>query len=192
MKKTILASSSPRRIELLKQIGINPQVIKSQIEETIREFEIPEQVAMSLAFRKAYDVALNENQGIFIGADTIVVFEDEILGKPKDKEDAFFMLKKLSNKEHYVITGFSILDLVNGIKIVDYEKTKVTFNELTEDRIKAYIETNEPLDKAAAYGIQGKGALLVKRLEGCYFNVVGLPLSKVEYYLRNYFNINTL
>lgn len=192
MKKIILASSSPRRIELLKQIGINPQVIKSQIEETIREFEIPEQVAMSLAFRKAYDVALNENQGIFIGADTIVVFEDEILGKPKDKEDAFFMLKKLSNKEHYVITGFSILDLVNGIKIVDYEKTKVTFNELTEDRIKAYIETNEPLDKAAAYGIQGKGALLVKRLEGCYFNVVGLPLSKVEYYLRNYFNINTL
>ena len=192
MKKIILASSSPRRIELLKQIGINPQVIKSQIEETIREFEIPEQVAMSLAFRKAYDVALNENQGIFIGADTIVVFEDEILGKPKDKEDAFYMLKKLSNKEHYVITGFSILDLVNGIKIVDYEKTKVTFNELTEDRIKAYIETNEPLDKAAAYGIQGKGALLVKRLEGCYFNVVGLPLSKVEYYLRNYFNINTL
>lgn len=192
MKKIILASSSPRRIELLKQIGINPQVIKSQIEETIREFEIPEQVAMSLAFRKAYGVALNENQGIFIGADTIVVFEDEILGKPKDKEDAFFMLKKLSNKEHYVITGFSILDLVNGIKIVDYEKTKVTFNELTEDRIKAYIETNEPLDKAAAYGIQGKGALLVKRLEGCYFNVVGLPLSKVEYYLRNYFNINTL
>lgn len=192
MKKIILASSSPRRIELLKQIGINPQVIKNQIEETIREFEIPEQVAMSLAFRKAYDVALNENQGIFIGADTIVVFEDEILGKPKDKEDAFFILKKLSNKEHYVITGFSILDLVNGIKIVDYEKTKVTFNELTEDRIKAYIETNEPLDKAAAYGIQGKGALLVKRLEGCYFNVVGLPLSKVEYYLRNYFNINTL
>lgn len=192
MKKIILASSSPRRIELLKQIGINPQVIKSKIEETIREFEIPEQVAMSLAFRKAYDVALNENQGIFIGADTIVVFEDEILGKPKDKEDAFYMLKKLSNKEHYVITGFSILDLVNGIKIVDYEKTKVTFNELTDDRIHAYIETNEPLDKAAAYGIQGKGALLVKRLEGCYFNVVGLPLSKVEYYLRNYFNINTL
>lgn len=192
MNNIILASSSPRRIELLNQIGINPEVIKSQIEEIVRENETPEQISMSLAFRKAYDVASKHQQGVFIGADTIVVLDNEILGKPKDEEDAFFMLKKLSNKEHYVITGFSILDLANRIKVVDYEKTKVIFNELSDERIAAYIKTQEPLDKAAAYGIQGKGALLVNKIEGCYFNVVGLPLSKLEYYLRSFFNINTL
>jgi len=192
MKNIILASSSPRRVELLNQIGIQPSVIKSEIDETIRTGEKPEQIAMSLAFRKAYDVYKKQTEGIIIGADTIVVLEGEILGKPKDLQDAFVMLRKLSGKEHSVITGFSILDFNDNIKVIDYVETLVLFDDLTDNRINEYLKTGEPMDKAAAYGIQGKGAILVKRIEGCYFNVVGLPLSKLEYYLRNYFNLNIL
>ncbi|NLV89838.1 MAG: septum formation protein Maf [Tissierellia bacterium] len=193
MEKIILASSSPRRIEFLKKYNLNPIVVKAEIQERTVEGEKPEQIAMSLAFEKAFWVSNQFNNGeIIIGADTIVVYKDEILGKPKDKEDAFRMLKALSGEEHSVITGICIIKANTNIKIVDYEQTLVKFRELTDEKILNYIGTNEPMDKAGAYGIQGFGEILVDKIMGSYSNVVGLPIGKLDYILNKYFNINML
>lgn len=192
MKKIILASASPRRKELLSQLGLSPEIQASEIVELSSPEESPESVAMSLAFQKAIDVASKFQDGVVVAADTIVVLEGKIMGKPFDKADAYEMLRSLSGRTHDVITGFSIVDTMTGIKIVDYEKTLVRFRNLDKERIIKYIESGEALDKAGSYGIQGKGALLVDKIEGCYFNVVGLPLSKLEGYLKTYFGINLL
>ena len=192
MKKIILASASPRRRELLEQCGVSPEIIKSDIKESICNSNAPEEIVMSLSFQKAINVAMRIGEGLVIGADTVVLLGNEILGKPLDTSEAFSMLKKLSGKEHRVITGFSIVDITTGIKIVDYESTKVYFRKLSDDDIAKYIATGEAKDKAGAYGIQGKGALFVEKIEGCYFNVVGLPISKLNNCLTVFFNINLL
>lgn len=147
---------------------------------------------MSLAFRKAYAVAKDHPEKIVIGADTVVVFKGEILSKPKNSEDAFRMLSLLSGKTHEVITGISILDLDRGQKIVDFEKTKVKFRDLDKDIIDKYISTEEAFDKAGSYGIQGIGALLVEKIDGCYLNVVGLPLVKLDKVLNRFFDISII
>ena len=126
---------------------------------------------------------------LLISADTIVVIDGEILGKPKDKEDAFSMLSKLSGKTHEVITGFCVMDLWSGEAICRAEVTKVEFKNLTPEIKKAYIDTNEPMDKAGSYGIQGKGGILVKKIDGDYFNVVGLPVSSLTDVLMNDFSV---
>lgn len=115
-----------------------------------------------------------------------------ILGKPKDEWDSFNMIKLLSGREHNVVTGISIIEADSNIKIIDYEKTKVVFRKLSDDKIKNYIETNEYEDKAGGYGIQGYGEILVERIEGCYSNVVGMPVFKLDYLLEKYFNISLL
>lgn len=186
----ILASGSPRRKEILENTNLKFSVITSDIDERIFENEEPIQLVLRLAFEKCMSVAQNNPSDLVIGADTIVVLDNEILGKPKNEEEAFNTLSKLSNREHQVITGMSIVNLENEKKIVDYAISNVKFKKLTDQDIKDYISTKEYLDKAGSYGIQGYGALLVEEIKGDYFNIVGLPISKLSDILKINFNIN--
>ncbi len=179
MKDIILASASPRRSQLLKQIGLDFRVLSSDVDETIDKAISAEEAVKSLSLKKARDVAGRITKGpLIIGADTVVV-KDAILGKPRDEEEAFSMLKSLQNQWHEVITGITVIDTLTGKVISDFEKTRVKMRSLSDSMVHSYINTKEPFDKAGAYGIQGMGAVLVERLEGCYFNVVGLPLAKL-------------
>lgn len=189
----ILASASPRRKELLLKYNIKPIIVKANINEKAFSNEEPVQVAMSLAFQKAYEVASRFSNGeIVLGADTIVACEGKILGKPKDQYDGIRMIEFLNNKEHEVITGICLMKAGSNLKIIDYEKTIVKFRNLSHEKIKKYIETGEYMDKAGAYGIQGFGSLLIEYIHGCYFNVVGLPVSKLDFLLEKHFNISLL
>lgn len=192
MDKIILASNSPRRKEMFERYKINPIIMGSDIIEKINTGETKEQIAMSLALSKALSIYPKFEDGIIVGADTIVIYNNLILGKPKDEEDAFKMLSMLSGEIHEVITGFALLKAGTNIKIVDFEKTLVKFKHLDANTIYKYIDTQEPMDKAGAYGIQGLGAILVEKIDGCYLNVVGLPLSKIDSLLRRFFDINIL
>ena len=186
----ILASGSPRRKEILENTNLKFSVITSDIDERIFENEEPIQLVLRLAFEKCMSVAQNNPSDLVIGADTIVVLDNEILAKPKNEDEAFKTLSKLSNREHQVITGMSIVNLENEKKIVDYAISNVKFKKLTDQDIKDYISTKECLDKAGSYGIQGYGALLVEEIKGDYFNIVGLPISKLSDILKINFNIN--
>ena len=188
--KVILASASPRRKEILQNTKHNFDIQKPEIEEEILENESPEDLVVRLAYEKAFDVAKRNTDRLVIGADTIVALDNEVLGKPKDQNEAYQMIKRLSNKTHKVITGISLINLKENKIIKDYVVSFVTFKDLSEDSIKDYINTNESLDKAGAYGIQGYGALLVKNIQGDYFNIVGLPISRLSDLLKNHFDIN--
>lgn len=177
---------------MLERFNLEPVIIKSNIDEKIFKDQEPIQIAMSLAFEKAYEVSNSFMDDLVIGADTIVVNDGLILGKPKDEEDAFNMFRSLSSKTHEVITGISLIDKSRDLKFVDYECTQVKFKYLSDRLIKTYLNTGEYKDKAGSYGIQGKGAVLVEKINGCYSNVVGLPLSKLDYLLSRYFNLNIL
>lgn len=192
MKEIILASTSPRRKELLENLGVKFKVVGSNIEEKINNKLSSPEIVKDLAYQKAKAVS-NKITGnhLVIAADTIVEYNN-ILGKPKDTEEARFMLKLLSGQVHKVITGFAIIDSLTKREFIDYECTKVYFNNLSNDQIERYILTDEPMDKAGAYGIQGKGSLFVSKIEGDYFNVVGLPVSKLGVVLHNNFNFNLL
>jgi len=179
-KKFVLGSSSPRRAELLRKAGISFEVV---VPENIDEEQIsddPVSHVLKLSRKKAENVAKKVRDSIILGADTIVVLDGEILGKPKDSDEAFRMLKKLSGLEHKVYTGISLVDKDKGRVLSGYQLTKVKFNQLKDKEIKDYIETGEPLDKAGAYGIQGMGNFLVEKIEGDLDNVIGLPLRKLE------------
>lgn len=184
----ILASNSPRRRELLKQIGLAFSTDPSDVDEQMQAGESPEGYAVRVALDKARAAALRAGKGIIIAADTIVVLGDAILGKPADQRDAERMLSHLSGRMHVVITGLAVMDAAAGKTVTRTSLTRVWFRDLSQDEIASYVKSGEPLDKAGAYGIQGKGALLVSQIEGCYFNVVGLPLSLLGEMLRN-FNI---
>ena len=186
----ILASASPRRKEILQNTKLKFDIEKSDIEEVVLENESPEDMVVRLAYEKAFDVAKRNTDRLVIGADTIVALDNEVLGKPKDQNEAYQMIKRLSNKTHKVITGISLINLKENKIIKDYVVSFVTFKDLSEDSIKDYINTNESLDKAGAYGIQGYGALLVKNIQGDYFNIVGLPISRLSDLLKNHFDIN--
>lgn len=186
----ILASKSPRRREILENTKVRFSIKESQIDEVIKANESPKETVMRLAYEKALDVANNNKESLVIGADTIVVINDQILGKPKDEGEAYDMIKLLSGKTHYVITGFALINLNLNKKVIDCEVSQVTFKELSEECIKDYINTKESLDKAGAYGIQGYGGLLVKNIQGDYFNIVGLPISKISDCLKDHFKIN--
>ena len=187
MDAIILASSSPRRRELLGQAGIPFKVIPGGVDETkVKLAGTPWQKAEHLAYIKAMDVAEKMDKGLVLGADTIVVYNGEIFGKPVDEKDARRMLECLSGGEHFVITGLALIDAGNGKTVKGYETTKVRFASLKEDEIQAYIKTGEPFDKAGAYGIQGRGVFLVEGLDGCYSNVVGLPLKKLGKMLEEF------
>jgi len=181
----VLASASPRRVELLQSAGIPVSVQPSGIAEVLLSEETPEEHAMRLARDKARDVAKLGKGRYFIGADTIVVSEDEIMGKPRDAADAERMLRKLSGKVHQVITGFSVIDRISNAEITAAAKTLVYFKELRDDEIRTYIASGCPFDKAGAYAIQGDAAHMVRKIEGSYTNVVGLPLCEVVEALRS-------
>ncbi len=176
--RLILASASPRRSALLSQIGLTFEIFPSEIEEPLPNKNLsPEKVTQKLAKLKARTVAERYTEGVVIGADTLVVFKKELLGKPKNREDAKSMLSRLSGKTHRVITGVTLIDVKKKTETTWSEVTKVCFRELCADEIDNYIQSGEAEDKAGAYGIQGRGAAFVKRINGCYFNVVGLPLA---------------
>lgn len=189
----ILASKSPRRKELLENIGIKPLIIVSDADENIDESN-PEELVKKLSHIKAqavYDkikadnaIGLNEDDYI-LGADTVVYADKEILGKPKDKEDARRMIKMYSGAYHSVYTGFSLISS-DGKIVSDYCETKVYVYDMSDDEIEEYISTDEPYDKAGAYGIQGLFGKYIEKIDGDYNNVVGLPVSKIVHTLKNF------
>jgi len=183
--KIILASKSPRRRDLLEQLGLNIKIVPSQTDETLVSMQNPEKYVKKLSFLKANNTALFYPDDWVIGADTIVVVSDQILGKPRSKTDAIAMLNKLNNCEHSVFTGFSIVNQKKKIIITQSIETKVFFKCLSREEIKWYVSTGEPFDKAGSYAIQGIGTFLVKRISGSYSNVVGLPVCEVIEILIN-------
>lgn len=185
-KKIILASGSPRRREILRQIGLDFSIEPADIDEGVKPSEPPLAYAVRVAKEKAEMAGKRTAEGIIIAADTIVVCNNLILGKPSDPADAGRMLRMLSGRMHQVITGLAVMDAASGRMAADSAVTMVWFRELTDREIGAYIATGEPLDKAGAYGIQGMGGLLVDRIEGCYFNVVGLPISLLYRILKDF------
>lgn len=180
--KIILASASPRRKELLTLAGIEYDVIVSQCEETLPDGITPDKAVEELARQKAEDVFSHNSDAMVIAADTVVALGNTILGKPKDEEDAFNMLSSLSGRRHTVFTGVCIR--TKDKTDIFHVATEVEFYDLTEKEIRDYIATKEPMDKAGAYGIQGKGFVLVKGIHGDYFNVVGLPLAETVRHLN--------
>lgn len=190
MKKIILASASPRRKELLKQIGIEHDVIVSDIDESRPCKQSPKLYVESLATMKAkavaQDLKYKKEDILVIGADTIVVLDNEILGKPKDSQDAKNMLGILSGKMHTVYTGVSIVNANNNYIESFVEGTKVYFREMTSKEIDDYVSTKEPLDKAGSYGIQGRGGVFIEKIEGDYFTVMGLPICKLYETLQKF------
>lgn len=182
----VLASNSPRRREILKQAGADFTIDPADVDESVIPGEAPEAYAVRVALDKARVAARRAARGIVIGADTIVVLDGAILGKPADERDAERMLSLLSGRQHTVISGLAVIDAASGRTQTNAARTSVWFRELTPAEISAYVRTGEPLDKAGAYGIQEKGALLIRKIEGCYFNVVGLPLSLLGEMLRGF------
>jgi septum formation protein len=189
MKTIILASASPRRKELLEKIGLKFEVDASDCEEEINAGLDPHELARQLAIKKAKSVAARHKNAIIIAADTIGVIRNKILGKPYTKNEACKMLRQISGKSHLVITSFSILDTGTNKIVTGTVNTRVYIRRLTGQEIDDYVETGEPLDKAGAYAIQGMGALIVEKIEGDYYNVMGLPLHALAEALKE-FGIN--
>jgi septum formation protein len=178
--KIYLASKSPRRKKLLEQINLKFEVITVEVDETQKPGEKPVNMVKRLAKEKLTAAKEIINEGIILTADTTVVLDQKVLGKPEDEKDALKILKKLSGRTHIVYTGFALCNTKLDKEIISYEKTLVTFYKLSEDEILDYIKTGSPMDKAGAYGIQDDfGAVFVKKINGDYYNVVGLPLAKV-------------
>lgn len=186
MSKLILASSSQRRYEILTKTGVEFEIYNADIDESFSPYEDPVHLSKRLALGKAKKVYdLTEGKISVIGADTVVAL-DEILGKPRDDSDAYRILKKLSGKEHLVITGVAFIDADKDAVESFHEVTYVDFKELTDEEIFNYIATKEPNDKAGAYGIQGKGGIFVKSIRGCFYNVMGFPLYRIYTVLKDH------
>jgi len=186
MEKIILASASPRRQQLLAQMGLTFTVSPSNVDEVIDQNMESHEMAVSLARQKCTDIATQTKYDCFvIGADTIVLKDDKLLGKPTSEQDALEMLKNLNGQWHEVVTGVCICRTRDMKFLSGFEVTKVKIAEKSEEFLKAYIATKEPFDKAGAYGIQGYGALLVEKIDGDYFNVMGLPIYRLSCMLED-------
>ena len=175
----ILASKSPRRQELMKLLGHPFTCIPSKVKEHSINGETPEDHVTRLSELKARDVGEPRKNGIIIGSDTIVVLDKKILEKPGSPEEAVEMLMRLKGRTHTVYTGFTLYDVEIRKILSGYETTRVTIRNITRELAERYVDTGEPLDKAGAYGIQGYGAALITSIEGCYFNVMGLPVARL-------------
>lgn len=182
----ILASASPRRAQILSQIGFHFRTIPSAVEEIVTNHD-PVAVAKGLALKKAEEIADNYPDQIVIGADTVVHVADRILGKPATEGDAQEMLRMLSGKTHMVYTAFAIVHKLKQKEVVDIESTEVTFRNLAEQDIIRYVESGAPMDKAGAYGIQDQSAIFIESIRGDFYNVVGLPISKIYACLQEQF-----
>ena len=175
----ILASRSPRRRELLERMGILFQVIEPEVEEEVGGDETPRAFVERIAREKAEEVAQRAPGAWVLGADTVVVLGEEVLGKPRDEEEAASMLRRLSGRVHKVLTAFSLLNLAEGRSFQGVEETEVKFIPLQEADIRWYVSTGEPLGKAGAYAIQGAGGTFIEWIKGSYTNVVGLPVAQI-------------
>ncbi len=184
MKQIILASVSPRRKELLEKAGIKFRVVDSHYQERLDLRLTPRQLVQKLSLEKAKAVYQKFKQAIIIAADTLVVCDGKILGKPKDKKDAKKMLEFLSGKTHLILTGFTIIDGESNKTITKYEETKVYMRKISDQEISSYLETKEPYDKAGAYAIQEKGSIFIEKVEGDYLNAVGLPIFALTQELK--------
>ena len=182
----ILASASPRRREILEKTGLPFRVVASDYDEDDHEIADPRACARLLSRKKAESVAERYRNALVLGADTLIFFRNRIVGKPRDKKDAAAMLAMLSGATHTVITGYTLIDGRSGKRLSRSEATEVTIIKMTKGEIARYIDTGEPLDKAGAYGIQGIGAAFVKRIEGDYFNVMGLPYCSLVESLKRF------
>ena len=177
--KIVLASQSPRRKEIMEKLKIPFLVRRSEVCEELYIGEEPCDYVLRMAEAKAAEVAEFEKEALVIGADTIVCLDNEILGKPRDKEDAYRILCKIKNRNHVVYTGIC-MNQNNGENIISFvEKTEVSFADMSQREILEYIESGEPMDKAGAYGIQDRGALFIKKINGCFYNVMGLPVRRI-------------
>lgn len=188
-QRLILASGSPRRRELLRQAGYVCEVIPPSVAEEHDGSEPPARLAERLALEKAREVARRvpeARDAVVLGADTLVVLDENTLGKPDSPEEAARMLKFLSGREHEVVTGVALAAPGGERSVVAHETTRVFFRALSDEEIREYVTTDEPLDKAGAYAIQGRASRFVTRVEGCYFNVVGLPVSLVDRLMREW------
>lgn len=189
MEKIILASNSPRRREILGEF-IDLDIVTREIKEIKDDSFSPWTTVMGLAFEKGIEVAKEYENSIVLSADTLVEVDGNLLGKPKDRADAKEMIVSLRGRSHNVYTGYAIFNLSENIKYVNYEKSSVKFYELSDLEIENYLDTLEYKDKAGAYGIQGKGSLLVEEIKGDYFNIVGLPIGKINRDLIKLFDFN--
>ena len=181
--KFILASNSPRRKELIHFLRIDFEVDPSDIEEVIDESISNEDLVMSLAYQKAYDVSKRYEEQYVLGFDTLVILDGKPMGKPKNRDEAFEMLRALSGRKHLVLTGVAIVK--GEYKDLFYDHAEVIFNEMTDDEINEYLDTGEPFDKAGAYGIQGYGAKYIRYIKGDYYSVMGMPIQKLYNKLRD-------
>lgn len=182
MSKLVLASASPRRRELLEQVGLKFEIIPSHVPEVPVHGETPEEHVIRLSVDKAMEVARKfsrHDDRWIIGSDTIVLLDGKVLGKPEDDKEAVRMLNMLSGRQHRVITGYCILSTLTGAEIKRSVETAVSFKKLKNEEIIGYIESGEPMDKAGAYAIQGLGSFMVESIEGSYSNVVGLPVCQI-------------
>lgn len=186
MKKIILATTSPRRHELARIMGLDFEIVPSSYEEDMALGLKPRELVTAFAYRKAEDVAKRFKEGIVIGVDTVVVHKNKILGKPKNKEDAYRMLRDLSGTMHEVYSGVALIDCISRKKIKDFEITKVYFKKLKKEEILSYIKTGEHMDKAGSYGIQDLSSIFVRRIDGCYFNVMGFPIYNIYRNLKKF------
>ena len=185
-QRIILASKSPRRADILKQLKIDFEIIDSEVaEEPFENDGSIEDYVMRISDKKVMNVAKKITDGIIIAADTIVTIDGQILGKPENRDEAKNMLKRLSGRIHCVYTGVSVVLNPGFIKKSDYEMTEVKFRKLDEDEINYYVDSGEPMDKAGSYGIQDLPAIFVEKIDGCFFNVVGLPLTKVYLLMKS-------
>ncbi|HOP85333.1 MAG TPA: nucleoside triphosphate pyrophosphatase [Syntrophorhabdaceae bacterium] len=175
----ILASESTRRVDILRTLGISFSIIPPKINETQKKDESPKNYVSRVSFEKAQSVGVHFPDKWVVAADTVIVYKNRIMGKPKDEMDAFKMLKRLSGKWHKVITGFCILNISKDIVYRDVVETKVYLREMDDREIIKYINTSEPLGKAGSYAVQGRGGYMVKEIKGSYSNVVGLPICEL-------------
>lgn len=186
--KIVLASASPRRKEILENLGLEFEICPSDVDETIKGKISPEDAVIEISKAKALScLEKYKDDVLVISADTVVCLDNKIIGKPKDESDAFDILKSLSGKSHFVFTGYTLA--TNDKIVTGAAKTQVVFKELSDKEILWYIGTKEPLDKAGAYGIQGKGSVFVKEISGDYLNVVGLPVSEIFDKIKGNFNL---
>lgn len=178
--RLVLASASPARADLLRQIGFRFDVVPSRISEDTASDADPSKTVETLALAKAQHVACMERDAVIIAADTVIVLDGTVLGKPLDAEDARTMLRRMSGRWHQVVSGLAVVDAPSGRLAACHEATCVRMAELSPEFVDGYVSTGEPLGKAGAYAIQGRGALLVDRIVGCYFNVMGLPVARLR------------
>lgn len=185
-RQIVLASASPRRKELLELIGLKFKVVASSYEEDMTLQLTPRRLACLLSAKKAEDVALRYPDALVIAADTFIDLNGRLLGKPQTTAEAKQMLQSLSNRSHEVITGFTVLDTASGERVSKAVATRVFFKKLSQREIDAYVASGEPMDKAGAYAIQGLGSIIIKKIDGDYFNVIGLPLNALTSVLRKF------